>query len=204
MSNLKVLRVGPGARISKQDFLRQQTLSRIIVSVLISLSYMLCEDIDRLIKASWEHILTKSNLFKHDSFEPILASCTFFVVLYFWFILDYYVPYFHKYRVTRSEEVSLSWKGRESVLWKEGLWYLGPLLVIDYFIKRKSLPVEAPTLGQVCVQIFLALFTYDLLFFCGHMVLHKVPYLYKAIHAEHHHSSVIRAGDTIRHTVGDL
>ena len=64
--------------------------------------------------------------------------------------------------------------------------YLFPWILIDIFWKRRIIPSTPPTLQTLVLEVFLSLIVYDALFFVGHFTMHKIPGLYKHIHARHH------------------
>ncbi|KAK9823392.1 hypothetical protein WJX72_002452 [[Myrmecia] bisecta] len=81
---------------------------------------------------------------------------------------------------------------------KEALLYILPLAVADWFYPRRSLPDTAPGLLQLAGQVLSALLVYDALFTVVHLLCHKVPWLYRHIHAKHHTKPVQRACEAVR------
>jgi sterol desaturase/sphingolipid hydroxylase (fatty acid hydroxylase superfamily) len=194
------------ARISQKDFQLQVRVFRIIAIAAVCLVVYCAPFFDQFIDYTWRQFLYRSTIFRHDTFEPMLASVWFLIVISCWYEIDMKVKFLDKYRIhnTTEEQGNKSWKGRESALWNEGAWYLLPLIVIDYFFPRRKLQVQPPTFAQMSWEIFLSLFLYDLLFFFGHyFLMHKIPYLYRTIHSRHHDMPIIRATDAIRHTALD-
>jgi sterol desaturase/sphingolipid hydroxylase (fatty acid hydroxylase superfamily) len=83
----------------------------------------------------------------------------------------------------------------------ELLVYCVPLLIWDIVAPRRHrrlAPFGAPTTMRILGGISMGLVLYDFLFFCGHLLLHKAPFLYRTVHAKHHTVSEPRAGDTVR------
>ena len=189
-------------RVPKVAFGRQVAACRILYLLVAFLCWLYVNELNALIAHVWASYLLTSALFKHDSFEPLLSTFTFGVVMFSWCAIDFYLPYFHRYRISLSNDIS-TWKGREETFWKETFWYISPWLVIDYFIPRRKLPLLAPTLPEIVWQIFLALVVFDVIFFIGHLAFHNSPFLYKHVHAVHHTAPIIRATDAIRHTFWD-
>ena len=70
-------------------------------------------------------------------------------------------------------------------------------------MKKRRVPALAPSLLTLLREVFLGLVIYDLLFFLGHNLLHRVPFLYSRIHRKHHSMTTVRAGDAIRHSFLD-
>ena len=56
----------------------------------------------------------------------------------------------------------------------EALWYIAPIIVLDFLFPRRRLPVATPTLFQLAGEILAALVLYDALFFMVHLTLHRV------------------------------
>lgn len=90
--------------------------------------------------------------------------------------------------------------------WNYGGWllefwvYVLPLLAWDILSPRRHrrlAPFGPPTTLQSLGGIIGGLLLYDMLFFCGHVLMHKVPFLYK-IHAKHHRNPEVRAGEIVR------
>ncbi|KAL7563405.1 hypothetical protein ACA910_016502 [Epithemia clementina (nom. ined.)] len=91
--------------------------------------------------------------------------------------------------------------------WLFEFWvYAAPLIVWDIVAPRRHRRIGGfgpPTTMGILGGIVGALMLYDLLFFCGHYVMHKVPFLYRTFHAKHHHTNEIRACDQVRLTIGE-
>jgi sterol desaturase/sphingolipid hydroxylase (fatty acid hydroxylase superfamily) len=87
------------------------------------------------------------------------------------------------------------------------LWvYALPLLLWDILAPRRHRRLAtfaAPTTLQIMKDVTGALLLYDFLFFCGHFVLHKVPFLYRAVHKKHHTIEEVRACDQVRLSLGE-
>lgn len=188
-------------RISSEQFALEVKIARIVAGVTIIGCCCFTQSLDAAVKLLWEEYLLTSGLFRHDSWEPLIASLSFASVILIWLVIDFHIPALHRYRL-KSDDMN-SWMGRESLIFREFAWYLAPLLVIDFFFPRRKLPLEAPTFLQIVWQIALALFVFDFIFFCGHMCFHRFNFLYRSIHAEHHSSYNTRASDAIRHTFWD-
>ncbi|KAJ4942400.1 hypothetical protein JOQ06_012266 [Pogonophryne albipinna] len=47
-------------------------------------------------------------------------------------------------------------------------------------------PLLAPSCWELCVEVFACLLVFDTLFFICHVVMHRVPWLYRRIHRHHH------------------
>ena len=97
-----------------------------------------------------------------------------------------------------------AWKNRvQDGLTNEVPWYLGFWIPFGGIVKARRIPTSPPTLGLVFREVLLALLIYDFLFFLGHNLLHRVPFLYKHVHSKHHKMPTVRAGDSVRHSFMD-
>lgn len=189
-------------RISVNRFATEVQYSRAVMLGIVWLCWQNRLYFDALVRWFYCEVLIHSWVFRHESFEPVLSTVTFFLVITAWYLVDSYCTWLRKYRFSSSDDLSAR-NGRQSAFFKETIWYIAPWLVIDCFWKRRYLPAEPPTFLQILAQIFLALLAFDFFFFVGHVTLHYFPRLYQKIHAEHHHSANPRATDIIRHTFLD-
>lgn len=91
--------------------------------------------------------------------------------------------------------------------WHTGFWlfelplYVLPLYIWDIAIPRRAAKIAtwgAPTAFGVCKDVTCGLLLYDLGFFVCHYLMHKVPILYKYVHAKHHTTKEVRASDIVR------
>lgn len=91
--------------------------------------------------------------------------------------------------------------------WHLGFWifelplYCLPLFIWDICIPRRAGKLAtwgAPTALGICKDVTSALLLYDLGFFVCHYLMHKIPFLYKYVHAKHHKSTEVRASDIVR------
>jgi sterol desaturase/sphingolipid hydroxylase (fatty acid hydroxylase superfamily) len=87
------------------------------------------------------------------------------------------------------------------------LWvYALPLLAWDILAPRRHRRLAAfaaPTTIQIIKDVTGALLLYDFLFFCGHFMLHKIPFLYRTVHKKHHTIEEVRACDQVRLSLGE-
>jgi hypothetical protein len=186
------------------SFRRSVWIFRTLVCILVGIIVLNIERINNFIDIAWNEHIKVNYYFKHDSFEPVMASICFAVYIASWMIIDFNVPLLHRFRIQHTHKDSnAAWKGRESALYQEAVWYLLPWLIIDYFVPRRKMPNATPTLGLLCREISLSLIGYDLLFFCGHLLMHKSKKLFASLHEKHHASVSVRAPDAIRHTFVD-
>eukprot|EP00038_Savillea_parva_P018475 m.23877 g.23877 ORF g.23877 m.23877 type:complete len:323 (-) comp4111_c0_seq1:133-1101(-) len=167
--------------------------------------------------AVWWSWLREQPLFRHDSFEPMLATLSFFPPLIFFYTLDMHSAtkkgaWLKRYHVRNSDDMTawrvLSWReviadptqSRVPVL----LGYILPLVVFDALYPRRRLPNEAPGIVRLVGENILMLVVYDALFWMVHRTLHSVPLLYRNVHKKHHtNTQATRANDAVRLTFSE-
>jgi sterol desaturase/sphingolipid hydroxylase (fatty acid hydroxylase superfamily) len=85
--------------------------------------------------------------------------------------------------------------------WIFELWvYVVPLFVLDRLYPRRALRLSMfgpPTAFTICRDVSCGLLLYDFFFFCGHVLMHRLPFLW-GIHKKHHEVLEVRAGDVVR------
>src|SRR5437868_1228810 len=140
-------------RISKREFQSQVHVFRITAVIILLTVIYYHSVLDQFIEYTWKHYLYPSPIFRHDTFEPMLASTWFLIIISCWYEVDMRLKFLDKYRIHIStsgeDNGKKTWKGRESAIWNEGAWYLIPLIIFDYFFPRRTLAVEAPTFYQM-------------------------------------------------------
>jgi len=86
--------------------------------------------------------------------------------------------------------------------WIFEFWvYVLPLLIWDITAPRRHRRLAAftaPTTMKILGDVVGGLLLYDILFFCGHWMMHKVPLLYKMVHKKHHKTEEVRACEQVR------
>eukprot|EP00040_Diaphanoeca_grandis_P043620 m.9824 g.9824 ORF g.9824 m.9824 type:complete len:333 (+) comp7961_c0_seq1:298-1296(+) len=190
-------------------------LLRCAMMVLFGLLWQHKDYADDCIADTWE-ILANKWWFKHDTFEPVVATIAFLPAIFFWYFVDTFLSdSLQKFRVRpdtpHADDMSawkpLSWdqffsftffeKSRLPIL----IAYIGPLIIVDKMYPRRILPSEPPSTERFLGEIVLLLVIYDALFFVVHRTLHKFPLLYRFVHKKHHtNSNATRANDTVRLT----
>lgn len=189
-------------RIHPIDFQRQVHICRVLSIIAIIALYFNYATIDRKFQ-SFYGWLVNVPFFRHFSFEPLLASTVFAINIAFFAIVDYFIPSLHKYRIQTTDSL-LAWKNRlREGLSHEVLWYLGFWIPFGGIMRARRVSPTPISLALAGREVLLGLFIYDFLFFFGHKLLHKIPFLYRTIHAKHHLSSTVRAGDSVRHSFLD-
>ncbi|CAM9407879.1 unnamed protein product, partial [Heterosigma akashiwo] len=61
-------------------------------------------------------------------------------------------PKILRYRIQKNQDMK-PWKKSRERMYNEMMWYVGPLLVFDYLLPRRSLPEEPPTLLQIILSL---------------------------------------------------
>jgi sterol desaturase/sphingolipid hydroxylase (fatty acid hydroxylase superfamily) len=96
-----------------------------------------------------------------------------------------------------TEQSEWNWKG-----WICELpVYAVPLFIWDYLIPRRAAKIAAwgaPSTLQVCRDVTCGLLLYDAMFFVGHFLMHKIPFIYKTVHKKHHVNTEARAMEIVR------
>lgn len=163
------------------------------LAILVGCGLIVCyKHVDTAIDYLWKEILYKSPYFRHDSFEVVLSTLLFAVYLTGWIILDYYFPAARIYRITENfpQSSNESWKGRESALLQETLWYTLPWLIFDIMAPRRHLLLEinvtSPTALRIGRDVLLSFILYDFFFFIGHFSMHRNRFLLSSVHSKHH------------------
>ncbi|CAM9411004.1 unnamed protein product [Discosporangium mesarthrocarpum] len=178
----------------------QLWVARLLVSlVIVSVVYQ-CRAVDELIANLWAQLRT-SWLVRHDSFEPCLSTCCFYIYISFFAVLDHFVPSAWGYRLNPSKDMSSYRTGTRNR--DQFFWYVLPFLVIDYVFPRRVLEKEPPTTLRLFLEVVGAIAVYDVAFFCWHTAVHSLPSLYLGVHAKHHRSAVQRAPEAVQHTFLD-
>jgi hypothetical protein len=179
-------------RRSGTVFKRTTKMSQALTLLVGCVAIVYHKHVDTAIDYLWREILHKSPYFRHDSFEVVLSTLLFAVYLTGWIILDYYVPGAHAFRITDNTAQSSndSWKGRESALVQETLWYTLPWLIFDIMAPRRHLLLElnvnSPTALRIGRDLLLSFILYDFIFFIGHFSMHRNRYLLSSVHSKHH------------------
>lgn len=89
--------------------------------------------------------------------------------------------------------------------WALEFWvYVLPLVAWDILSPRRFRRLAAfgaPTTLKIIRDVAGGLLLYDALFFCGHFIMHKIPFLYNTVHKKHHTTEEVRACDVVRLSV---
>jgi hypothetical protein len=176
------------ARVSPQQFKQEVLVCRTVclaAALVISANYT---HLQLAVDTLWARMAAHDH-FKHDTFEPNLAIFCFVAFSTLFYFIDTQVLSMRKYRIVDSTSMK-AWRVNGMNV-DVILYYLLPLMVIDYVYPRRDLPQQAPPLGTMAYEVVASILLYDLLFFCTHLPLHKVPALWR-LHKKHHTMSTIR------------
>ncbi len=110
-----------GMNTLNREFENKVLYCRLAASIAIVCVLYQRETIDVHLIHIWNY-LCHSPIFKHDSFEPVMASTCFGVNIFGWMIIDFHLPSLHQYRIHSNNPKNLAWKGREQALYQEALW----------------------------------------------------------------------------------
>lgn len=190
------------SRIQPDVFKREVNICRSVAVACFAIVMKNFSWINQHLQTFYTGSLARIPFFHHYAFEPILASTCFAVYISYYAIIDYLVPSLWKYRIQPTDSM-LAWKERlrDAISFEVPL-YLGFWIPFGGILRARKVQ-QSTSLSLVCREVIMALIIYDLIFFCGHSLLHKVPYLYKNIHAKHHAMGTVRAGDSVRHSAVD-
>jgi sterol desaturase/sphingolipid hydroxylase (fatty acid hydroxylase superfamily) len=177
------------ARISTLQFKQEVMVCRGIVLAAILMACASHAEVQLAVDRLWVTMADSAH-FKHDTFEPNLAIFCFIAFSTLFYFIDTQVLSIRKYRIVDSTSMK-AW--RENGMNSDViLWYLLPLMVIDFMYPRRQIPLQAPSLATLVYEVVACILLYDLFFFFTHVPLHKIPALWR-LHKKHHALATIRA-----------
>ncbi|XP_028584291.2 cholesterol 25-hydroxylase [Podarcis muralis] len=138
----------------------------------------------------WDVIVTQEALLK-SPFFPVLFNFTLYTAFCLPFItLDFFstrVPALRKYKIQPQSSPTLSMM---ALCMTQNVYHhlvcIFPVTVAHWYWRPVSLPVKAPALPRLLLDITLCLLLFDFLYFLWHLLHHRVPWLYKTFHKVHH------------------
>jgi len=158
--------------------------------------------LDRAMAQVYSHLLSQW-WFTHDTFEPALSAACFLIFLTLWYVVDTKLPAFKRWRIQASDDMS-HWtvEGHGA---RELLLYLGPLTLFDCLYPRRAERLTTQPVGfwWLFSEVFASLVVYDMLFWASHLAIHRIPWLYRIVHAKHHRRRTMRARETVALSVAD-
>mmetsp|Transcript_33643 Transcript_33643/g.56528 ORF Transcript_33643/g.56528 Transcript_33643/m.56528 type:complete len:289 (-) Transcript_33643:350-1216(-) len=179
--------------------------SRLAFVSTLTLAVLYTDQLDAFISSVYAY-LKSCWWFRHDTFEPALSLACFAVYLPLWYCADCVAPlsaYLKSYRIQNSEDMS-HWKPQGHIS-QEFFVYLLPLVFMDVFYPRRGEKLLDTTISfwWLMAEVFATLVVYDLYFFASHVLIHRVPWLFKHVHAKHHRRTVMRARETVALSIPD-
>lgn len=162
-----------------------------------------------VVNVCWKYLLG-TWLFNCVYFE------TFFATFCHSIIACIYPKFIHACRTLDDYKISnsIQFVEYDRSFIRDAVVYMAPLMFLDTFMVKKyygvdpsiweekrisliqttrALPLEPPTVLQICCHLMASLVVFDALFFIVHVTLHKNYFLYKHIHAQHHDHHVLNA-----------
>ena len=159
-------------------------------------------------------VLRQNLFYRSVVFETvftILLTSSFYTIL--WYIEQ--IPYVHRHCMPRRTKKPMAMPSNISMI-KQAVKHaliFGPLDFITpkryghvdpvlyerrpgYFHIERILPVQAPSVGDILWETGVAMVLYDAMFFVFHILLHKVPFLWKTVHKHHHDQEELSAFET--------
>uniref|UniRef100_A0A8C3GIE1 Cholesterol 25-hydroxylase n=1 Tax=Cairina moschata TaxID=8855 RepID=A0A8C3GIE1_CAIMO len=146
---------------------------------------------DRLcLQFLWDFVTAKKPLI-NSPFFPVLFSFTAYMAFCLPYIaLDFFstrLPNLRKYKIQPQNYPTLGMmvpciiqSAYHHVVW------IFPVTFLHWYWKPVNLPVIAPELPEVLLQVVICLLLFDFEYFLWHLLHHRVPWLYKTFHKVHH------------------
>eukprot|EP00122_Pirum_gemmata_P006378 Pgem_evm1s5830 len=190
---------------SNEQWKKEVLFCRCVAIAVVLLCMLNIQYLDNTLSQMWI-VCLNSSFFKWDTFEPAVVSITFTICLSTWRIVDQFIPpeWVRKYKLhdTTYDDLKGWWENPGDLVSTTIPQYVIPLLIIDYIFPRREgwITAEPPTFYQVVTETIYMLFIYDLCFTMFHVLFHKIPFLYKKVHAVHHCNPHTHAIETFRLT----
>ena len=159
----------------------------------VLLSCTMERQLDRLcLQLLWDFVRAKETLIK-SPFFPVLFSFTAYMAFCLPYIaLDFLstrLPNLRKYKIQPQSYPTLGMMVPCFIqsVYHHVVWIF-PVTFLHWYWKPTNLPVIAPELPQVLLQVGVCLLLFDFEYFLWHLLHHRVPWLYKTIHKVHHNT----------------
>ncbi|XP_072882902.1 cholesterol 25-hydroxylase-like protein [Hemitrygon akajei] len=142
------------------------------------------------LQTAWDRVRGMESWIK-SPFFPVsfslgvyLAFCLPFVVLDF---LAPRVAFLQKYKIQAQNNPNVKMMANclAQTLYNHIL-YIFPLSVAHWYWRPVDLPLAAPELPKVLLDVAACLLIFDFQYFVWHLLHHKVPWLYRTFHKVHH------------------
>ncbi|OXB54008.1 hypothetical protein ASZ78_015103 [Callipepla squamata] len=157
----------------------------------VLLSCAMARQLDRLcLQFLWDFVRAKETFIKSPffpvlfSFTAYMAFCVPYIALDF---LSTRLPNLRKYKIQPQSYPTLGMMLPCFIqsVYHHVVWIF-PVTFLHWYWKPTHLPVIAPELPQVLLQVGVCLLLFDFEYFLWHLLHHRVPWLYRTIHKVHH------------------
>ena len=193
---------------------------RLFTLLMMILSVIFVEKFNKLVESIWR-LMYHSPIVRHDSFEPLLSTFSFFVWINIYRLVDFY-NIFPSYRINDLKKSASNRSGAESssgrsvpgflrplMFFVPESWrgyaavaYLCPLMFFDMVYPRRDLPEQAPPFHLLIGSVFCSIVLYDFSFYWIHYAMHHVKGL-QHLHKTHHSAESLCAVEVIHHGLID-
>nr|XP_006010557.2 PREDICTED: cholesterol 25-hydroxylase [Latimeria chalumnae] len=138
----------------------------------------------------WDFVRSKEAWLKSPLF-PVLFSFTVYMTFCLpYVLLDFVAVRVHSLRKYKIQPLaSPTLKMMLACLIQtvnNHIIYIFPLTIVHWYWRPVNLPVVAPELQKVLLDVIACLLLFDFQYFIWHVLHHKVPWLYKTFHKAHH------------------
>mmetsp|Transcript_14283 Transcript_14283/g.23974 ORF Transcript_14283/g.23974 Transcript_14283/m.23974 type:complete len:423 (-) Transcript_14283:201-1469(-) len=184
----------------------------VLLSVLVKRSL-----INQQIEVFWQYLLDRG-LAQLDSFEPIVASASFYMWIGMFKVVDLmFQQQFRRFKITPDHDPVKAEGGvfqffspigsKDTPGFMALFAYLVPLFIFDLLVPRRTsrsyFNLPPPTIFQLMGNISMSIFVYDFLFYFPHLIMHRNRYLFKHVHSKHHSRERLCSVEVVRHSFID-
>ncbi|XP_069078447.1 cholesterol 25-hydroxylase-like protein 1, member 1 [Pleurodeles waltl] len=143
----------------------------------------------------WDYVIYQLQPAVTSPFFSVLLAFSGFLIFSFPFavidVLGQSCPFLFKYKIQKDKQPTIKMMGL--CMWHalyNHVIYVCPAVVINQlWMPPGPLPVEAPTLKQLLLEVLGCLLLFDFQYFVWHVLHHRIGWLYKNIHAVHHQNT---------------
>ncbi|CAL1595980.1 unnamed protein product [Knipowitschia caucasica] len=159
---------------------------------MISSSLWPCRPSGRLLQPLWDHLLLHHRPFITSPFFPVVVAFSSYVFFSVPFavmdVLGDRVPFFYQYKIQQDRKPTskMMMKSFTIAVYNHMFFVLPAVILGTFILPSPTLPQEAPTVYEFLVDGLASLLLFDTQYYLWHFIHHKIPQLYKWIHAIHH------------------
>ncbi|XP_006000356.1 cholesterol 25-hydroxylase-like protein [Latimeria chalumnae] len=125
------------------------------------------------------------------------AALSLFVNLVFclpFFLIDFLgsrCPFFYQYKIRKSSPIDINawWVCLRRIIYNHLISIFPATLFYGFVRSGSTTPSEVPSSLEVVCDVILCLLLFDTLYFFGHRLSHKIPWIYRQFHSLHHQHS---------------